>query len=154
MEILKLLTRAQSAGLTVEAQEGQLVVRGPKQAAPIAKELGAHKAAVMAALAATSAPPSEAPSAIFGRDRERPSGAAAPCPRRPTIGLPGGTRGEPDCSRENGSRMYAETKTWNPFKGCRFECMYCGPSFRKQSKRQKQICDKCYRYAHIVTKSG
>ena len=48
---------------------------------------------------------------------------------------------------ENGSRMYAETQTWNPFKGCRFECTYCGPSFRKQSKRQKRICDECYRYA-------
>jgi hypothetical protein len=42
--------------------------------------------------------------------------------------------------------MYADTKTWNPFKGCRFDCTYCIPSFQLQSKRQKQICEKCYQY--------
>jgi hypothetical protein len=45
------------------------------------------------------------------------------------------------------SNMYAEAKTWNPFKGCRFDCTYCGPSFQQQSKRQKQLCGKCYKYA-------
>jgi hypothetical protein len=48
--------------------------------------------------------------------------------------------------------MYAAAKTWNPFKGCRFDCTYCEPSFKKQSKRQKRDdsknrgCDECYRY--------
>ena len=45
------------------------------------------------------------------------------------------------------SNMYAEAKTWNPFKGCRFDCVYCGPSFKKQSKRQKRLCQDCYNYA-------
>jgi len=44
------------------------------------------------------------------------------------------------------TRMYAGTKTWNPYKGCRFDCIYCKPSFQNQAKRQKQLCDKCYRY--------
>ncbi len=42
--------------------------------------------------------------------------------------------------------MYANGRTWNPFKGCGFDCTYCGPSFKAQSKRQKHLCDKCYRY--------
>lgn len=42
--------------------------------------------------------------------------------------------------------MYAEAKTWNPFKGCEFDCTYCGPSFQKQSKRQKSLCLDCYNY--------
>ena len=44
------------------------------------------------------------------------------------------------------SRMYAEAKTWNPFKGCRFDCAYCVPSFQRQSKRQKGRCAKCCAY--------
>jgi hypothetical protein len=44
------------------------------------------------------------------------------------------------------SNMYADAKSWNPFKGCRFDCTYCGPSFQKQAKRQKQNCSKCYDY--------
>lgn len=43
--------------------------------------------------------------------------------------------------------MYAETKTWNPFKGCEFDCGYCTPSFQKQSKRQKHLCHDCYTYS-------
>lgn len=42
--------------------------------------------------------------------------------------------------------MYEETKTWNPFKGCRFDCVYCNPSFKNQAKRQKHNCMKCYNY--------
>ena len=42
--------------------------------------------------------------------------------------------------------MYADAKTWSPFKGCRFDCTYCGPSFQLQAKRQKQNCSKCYDY--------
>ena len=44
------------------------------------------------------------------------------------------------------SNMYATTKTWNPFKGCEFNCVYCVPSFQKQSKRQKHLCVDCYAY--------
>ena len=44
------------------------------------------------------------------------------------------------------SNMYAEAKTWNPFKGCFFDCSYCEPTFKQQSKRQKQRCMECYRY--------
>lgn len=42
--------------------------------------------------------------------------------------------------------MYAEAKTWNPFKGCDFDCTYCVPSFQQQSKRQMHLCGQCYRY--------
>lgn len=44
------------------------------------------------------------------------------------------------------SHMYADAKTWNPFKGCKFHCTYCVPSFQSQAKRQKRNCMKCYRY--------
>jgi hypothetical protein len=44
------------------------------------------------------------------------------------------------------SHMYSDTQTWNPFKGCRFHCSYCGPSFQQQAKRQKHNCMKCYKY--------
>lgn len=44
------------------------------------------------------------------------------------------------------SNMYLRTKTWNPFKGCEFDCSYCVPSFQQQAKRQKHRCDKCYQY--------
>jgi len=37
------------------------------------------------------------------------------------------------------TRMYAETKTWNPFKGCEFGCIYCEPSF----KRICRLYNKC-----------
>jgi len=44
------------------------------------------------------------------------------------------------------SRMYDNAKTWNPFKGCKFDCSYCKPSFQAQAKRQKHNCMKCYNY--------
>jgi hypothetical protein len=44
------------------------------------------------------------------------------------------------------SRMYADVKTWNPFKGCGFDCSYCKPSFQSQAKRQKHNCTFCYAY--------
>ncbi|MBA7643337.1 hypothetical protein ES703_51061 [subsurface metagenome] len=31
--------------------------------------------------------------------------------------------------------MYPDTHTWNPFVGCEFDCVYCGPSFKRQLKR-------------------
>lgn len=44
------------------------------------------------------------------------------------------------------NRMYDKTKTWNPFKGCLFDCVYCQPSFKQQAKRQKHNCTDCYNY--------
>jgi len=44
------------------------------------------------------------------------------------------------------SRMYEKVKTWNPHVGCRFDCVYCRPSFQKQAKRRKQHCQLCYDY--------
>lgn len=46
----------------------------------------------------------------------------------------------------NPSNMYADARTWNPFKGCGFACSYCVPSFQRQAKRQKQNCRLCYRF--------
>ncbi len=42
--------------------------------------------------------------------------------------------------------MYNNAKTWNPFKGCLFNCIYCKPSFQAQAKRQKHRCMNCYNY--------
>lgn len=44
------------------------------------------------------------------------------------------------------SNMYAEAQTWSPFKGCKFDCSYCGPSFKRQARRQKQRCQQCADY--------
>lgn len=44
------------------------------------------------------------------------------------------------------SNMYDDTVTWNPFKGCRFGCSYCKPSFQAQAKRQKKNCLDCYAF--------
>jgi len=48
------------------------------------------------------------------------------------------------------SNMYENAKTWNPFKGCLFNCSYCRPSFQAQAKRQKHNCRLCYDYAPHV----
>jgi hypothetical protein len=50
------------------------------------------------------------------------------------------------CDMSTESHMYAKAKTWNPFKGCRFDCTYCEPTFKRQAKRQKHNCVKCYGY--------
>jgi len=43
------------------------------------------------------------------------------------------------------SNMYENAKTWNPFKGCGFDCAYCVPTFQRQSKRWgKGNCKPCY----------
>jgi len=44
------------------------------------------------------------------------------------------------------SLMYTDGKTWNPFLGCLFDCIYCKPSFQAQAKRQKQNCMDCHSY--------
>lgn len=42
--------------------------------------------------------------------------------------------------------MYKNTKTWNVFKGCEYNCIYCKNSFQRQAKRQKHNCLDCYNY--------
>lgn len=46
------------------------------------------------------------------------------------------------------SRMYEvngeRVRTWNPFAGCKHECVYCYA--REQAKRRKNKCDKCYNF--------
>ncbi len=44
--------------------------------------------------------------------------------------------------------MYPDTKTWNPFVGCRYDCVYCEKSFKQQLKRVAGIlnCPDCYSY--------
>lgn len=49
--IPKLLDEALAAGLTVEAHEGRLIVRGPRRAGDVAQRLLACKAEILAALA-------------------------------------------------------------------------------------------------------
>ena len=44
------------------------------------------------------------------------------------------------------SRMYDNTKTWNPSVGCCYNCIYCEPSFQAQLKRRKRACLDCYEY--------
>lgn len=51
-----------------------------------------------------------------------------------------------DIKAHSKSNMYKNTKTWNPFKGCRFDCTYCKPTFKKQAKRQKRRCMDCYSF--------
>ena len=40
--------------------------------------------------------------------------------------------------------MYLAVTPWNVFKGCRFQCSYCKPSFQAQAKRQLHNCRACY----------
>lgn len=43
--------------------------------------------------------------------------------------------------------MYGDSiKQLNAMVGCKFDCIYCTPSFQKQMKRQKHNCMKCYNY--------
>lgn len=41
---------------------------------------------------------------------------------------------------------YPETRTWSPFQGCRFDCIYCEYSWKRQARRQKHNCMRCYNY--------
>ncbi len=47
------------------------------------------------------------------------------------------------------SNMYPETKTWNPFVGCRFDCVYCDPSFKRLLRRvaERINCPFCGDYS-------
>jgi hypothetical protein len=45
------------------------------------------------------------------------------------------------------NNMYSlSVKQWNPFVGCKHECIYCISSFQRQLKRQKQRCVQCYNF--------
>jgi hypothetical protein len=59
MDGLTLLREAWAAGLTVQADGERLRIRGPRRAEPIAQRLIAHKAHVLAALAAPPPPAQE-----------------------------------------------------------------------------------------------
>jgi hypothetical protein len=47
--------------------------------------------------------------------------------------------------KTNGN-MYQGVSTWNPFRGCHFDCTYCAPSFKQQAFRQKHNCPECYNF--------
>jgi hypothetical protein len=51
MDGLSLIQEARAAGLSVAAAGDRLVIRGPRQAEPVARKLIAHKSKVLAALA-------------------------------------------------------------------------------------------------------
>lgn len=46
------------------------------------------------------------------------------------------------------SNMYPDTKTWNPFVGCNWGCIYCVKSFQRQLKRVAGNidCISCFKY--------
>lgn len=54
MDGMSLLQKAHVAGLTVQAQDDRLVIKGSKRAESVVRELSENKAAVLAALAARS----------------------------------------------------------------------------------------------------
>lgn len=47
-------------------------------------------------------------------------------------------------------KMYPETKTWNPFLGCLYECVYCESSFKKVLKwiARRNKCEGCRDYTN------
>jgi len=49
---------------------------------------------------------------------------------------------------KNKTNMYPlSAMQWNPFVGCRHDCMYCSPSFQAQLKRwAKKNCPRCYHF--------
>jgi hypothetical protein len=51
MEVIALIRTAHEAGLTITAEGGTLIVRGPKRAAPVVRQLADVKAEVLAVLA-------------------------------------------------------------------------------------------------------
>jgi hypothetical protein len=46
-------------------------------------------------------------------------------------------------------REYKNTKSWNPFVGCRFECVYCKPSFQNLIAwiGRMRKCEQCKNYS-------
>jgi hypothetical protein len=45
--------------------------------------------------------------------------------------------------------MYEDTKTWNPFVGCMYDCVYCIKSYKRQLKRVGRNigCEACFNYS-------
>jgi hypothetical protein len=45
-------------------------------------------------------------------------------------------------------KMYPDTKTYNPFLGCHFDCVYCESSFKKVLKwiARRSKCQDCFNY--------
>jgi hypothetical protein len=68
MDGLTLLRRARDAGLRVEADDGKLLIRGPKRAEPVVKLLARHKTEVLAALVPKGAPEMDVDEAHWWRD--------------------------------------------------------------------------------------
>jgi hypothetical protein len=71
MEVLALIRTAHEAGLTIKAEGGTLIVRGPKSAAPVVRQLANVKAEVLVALARCEQmrDPATPPSIASWRDR-------------------------------------------------------------------------------------
>jgi hypothetical protein len=89
MDRLTLLAQAQEAGLEVKVDGDRLVIRRPKRAEPLAKELLAHKQAVLEAL---SVHPTTAPLSHQERGASLPDYAATACVCPVPIGPTGNTR--------------------------------------------------------------
>ena len=49
-------------------------------------------------------------------------------------------------TKKKGNMYELSIEQWNPFVGCKFDCIYCEASFKRQAKRQKQRCIDCYNY--------
>ena len=51
-------------------------------------------------------------------------------------------------SEEEKEHMYKDTKTWNLFVGCKYQCSYCKPSFQKVVAWVGRLhdCEKCQTY--------
>jgi len=45
-------------------------------------------------------------------------------------------------------KMYKDTKTWNPFIGCEYDCAYCEPSFKRVLRwiSERNKCQDCRDY--------
>jgi hypothetical protein len=69
MDGMTLLEEARSAGLTVRAEDGRLVVRGPKRAGDLAQRLLANKDQILAALDRPDRPNRPAPPAQAEAER-------------------------------------------------------------------------------------
>jgi hypothetical protein len=76
-DVTALLQEARAAGLKVEADGDRLLVRGPKAAELVALKLGAHKPAILAALASGRWPAPEPPAPTADPDAFGPPLAAA-----------------------------------------------------------------------------
>jgi len=51
-------------------------------------------------------------------------------------------------TKKQSGRMYKDTKAWNPFVGCEYQCTYCKPSYQKVVAWNGRMrgCDECQTY--------